>query len=906
MRPLCAIALLVVCSPAAALDHMIADITQPVDGEFATYYPIPVDVDPCVESWVIEPDLSNVVNAGEFDFSGVEESLLVANGFVVVPQEGMLEAYDLYNENRDKDVPSFVTADALLHTYHTLFDHLLKQSELRHFVQSLGSLNDTLLAAAEQTWEDASQTTLVSAARRLLGFHAVVACLLDSTQGPPPDVASLVNQELSYIRNCSGVFSSPLFGAAYEEDYTQYQVRGHYTTNDTLGPYFQSMMWYGRMTFVLDPRFPDQGLVRDHTRSALLLVRDMARHPETQTLWHTIYWPTVFFVGRADDLTYDMYAELAEQVYGAPLDEVSLAELADTTLLEQFIAEARAAFALPEISNASWQGLRFMGQRFIPDSYVFEQLVLPHVLRTMPRGLDIMAALGSDRAMWLLDTVYGEFEDPAYVSQLYQMRAYMESVSDSTWAGNLYYNWLYCLMPLLFEKGEGWPPFSFTTAWADRELSTSLSSWTQLRHDTILYAKQSYTVGAPPPGALIHGYVEPNPYAWSRLASLAQLTHAGLDGLDLLRPPDAQRLTRLSQLCLRLLDISVRELSDQPLLPSQDSLIAAVGHELQVLATVEDDDLAIDAPDWDDTTSTALVADVHTDLITGRCLEEGVGYPWNIYVVVRRSGLLYVTRGVFLPYYEFPLPISERLTDEEWRAMLRSEIPPQPPVWSASFRDTTASLLNPYPFHYLWERRQAPFFSFSLDPTQPDTGQTVTAQVYWNPYLGTPPVPSLTVITPSGDSTAVDLQSQGGNWYQGAFSTSGWEQGEAVLWFESSVPYLGRLLDWRVLIDIGTTSGHDPAARPSQLRLVQFSPNPSSSGGTVTLAVPTPGLATVALWDIAGRHRAAVYHGHLPAGTHTLCWSGRGDDGRQVPAGTFVLRLACGGEQDTRRIVVVH
>ncbi len=905
MRPLCALVLLAMNVPAVALDHMIADITEPVEGEFGTYYPIPVEVDPCVEPWEIEADLSNVVNANDFGFSEREESLLVANGFVVVPQEGMLEAYDLYNENRDNDVPSFVSADALLHTYHTLFDHLLKQAELLHFVQTLAALNDTLLEAAQQTYQEASQTALASAARRLIGFHGVVACLLDSTQAPPAEVALLVNRELSYIRACSGVVSSPLFGVAYEEDYTQYQVRGHYTTNDTLGPYFQSMMWYGRMTFALDALFPDQGLVRDHTRSALLLARDMAKHPDTQPLWHAIYWPTVFFVGRADDLTHDLYAALAEQVYGAPLHEVSLADLADSTLLEQFIAEARATFPMPEISNASWQGLRFMGQRFIPDSYVFEQLVFPHVWRTMPRGLDIMAALGSDRAMWLLDTVYGEFVDPAYVSQLYQMRAYMESVSDSTWAGNLYYNWLYCLMPLLFEKGEGWPPFSFTTAWADREISSSLSSWTQLRHDTILYAKQSYTSGAPPPGALIHGYVEPNPYAWSRLASLAQFTHAGLNDLGLLRPPDAQRLTRLGQLCVRLLDISVRELQAEPLSPSQDSLIVAVGNELQVLATVQDDDLGIDVPDWDDTTSTALVADVHTDLTTYSCLEEGVGYPWNIYVVVRRSGLLFVTRGVFLPYYEFTLPFAQRLTDEEWRAMLRSQSPPLPPVWSGNFRDATASLLNPYPFHYVWERRQAPHFSFSLEPAAPDTGQSVVAHAYWNACLETPP-PSLTVISPSGDSVAVDMQSQGSHLYQGTFSTAGWQQGEAVLWFQSSVPYPGTLLDWRILIDVGTAAVDDPAARPPRLRLAGFNPNPTSSGATVTLAVPAPGLATVSLWDISGRRVTTLYDDLLPPGTHTLSWSGRGSDGRQVPPGTYILYLHCGEERAARRIVLVR
>jgi hypothetical protein len=888
--------------PAVALDHMIADITEPVEGPFATYYPIPVEVDPCVEPWEIAPDLSNVANGGDFDFSEAEESLLVANGFLVVPQEGLLQAYDLYNENRDNDIPSFVTADALLHIYHTLFDHLLKQAELLHFVQTLAAMNDTLLGSAVGTYHEASHTALESAAKRLLGLHAVVACLLDSTYAPPAEVAPLVGPELSYIRNHAGVFPSPLFG--YDEDYTQYQVRGHYTTNDTLTPYFAAMMWYGRITFILDSLFLDQNLVRDHTRSALLLVRDMAKHPETQPLWHTIYWPTAFFVGRADDLTYDMYAALAEQVYGTTVDEVTLQQLADDALLEEFIEQARAAFPLPEISNASWQGLRFMGQRFIPDSYVLEHLVYPHVpARTTPRGLDVVAALGSDRALWLLENVYGEFQDPTYVSQLYEMRTYMESVPDSTWASNLYYNWTYCLMPLLFEKGEGWPPFTFTTAWADRELSSSLSSWTQLRHDTILYAKQSYTLGAPPPGALIHGYVEPNPHLWSRLASLGEFTHAGLDGLNLLRPPDSERLIRLEHLCTRLLDISTRELLDQPLLPSQDSLIAAIGNELQVLTNVEDDDLIVDVPDYDDWTSTALVADVHTDLITGRCLEEGVGYPWNLYVIVRRSGLLYITRGVFLPYYEFTLPISGRLADEEWQQMLESETPPRPPVWSGSFRDTTASLVNAYPDHYMWERREAPRFSFSLDPAQPDTGQTVAVQVCWNPYLEFPPVPQLTVVSPSGDSLAANLQPQGGYLYTGTFSTHGWQRGGAVLWFQGTC-YSSILLDWRVEVEVGTASGTGPGVAPERLCLVGFCPNPTSSGARVSFALPANGPARLSLWDIAGRERAVLRRGHSARGHHVVVWDGTGTDGELLPAGAYVVRLTWEHQRRSRVVVI--
>ena len=41
------------------------------------------------------------------------------------------------------------------------------------------------------------------------------------------------------------------------------------------------------------------------------------------------------------------------------------------------------------------------------------------------------------------------------------------------------------------------PQFMQTAAFWQEKLNTQLSSWAQLRHDNLLYAKQSYTGGVP-------------------------------------------------------------------------------------------------------------------------------------------------------------------------------------------------------------------------------------------------------------------------------------------------------------------------------------------------------------------------------------------------------------------------
>ena len=66
-----------------------------------------------------------------------------------------------------------------------------------------------------------------------------------------------------------------------------------------------------------------------------------------------------------------------------------------------------------------------------------------------------------------------------------------------------------------------------TEAWGRRMLNTQLASWAELRHDTILYAKQTYTGGVACefPDAL----VEPYPAFFARLGAYAAKGERGRD-----------------------------------------------------------------------------------------------------------------------------------------------------------------------------------------------------------------------------------------------------------------------------------------------------------------------------------------------------------------------------------------
>jgi hypothetical protein len=251
--------------------QMLADITRPVETPFGTYQPCLVSVKPSLRPLAVAPDFANVVNWGQFSFSDQEQALLRQNHFVVTPRRfqgstGYREMYDIYNEARELGIPILVTTDAMLHTFHLVFDNVLKRLEEQYF---FGWLQQLLAAIYQETLAQqaaATDSLALWSLGRNIEYLNVARSLLDSTFVPPV-TNGLYLAELDLIKRHLPFVPSPIFG--YKEDYTQYIVRGHYTRSDSLRHYFTSMMWLGRMAFDRKrPRF---------TLAALFLTQALAR-----------------------------------------------------------------------------------------------------------------------------------------------------------------------------------------------------------------------------------------------------------------------------------------------------------------------------------------------------------------------------------------------------------------------------------------------------------------------------------------------------------------------------------------------------------------------------------------------------------------------------------------------------
>jgi hypothetical protein len=689
-------------TPTTHVPEGAGDVYPPA---FASYNLQPVRLPESFTGYDLPLDLSGVPNLGGFELSDEQRALLSQNGFVVdfPGPEVYHEFYQIYEDFRYSSEPMFVTTDSVLHVYHLLFDKILRDLEVTYFIPTLESLTATMLEASQEQLGSLIGSPLEEPARRNVAFFAVASRLLGNTNPAPADVSAMVDAEYALIDGAGGPSQSPIWfrddlapDLVLIEDYSQYIPRGHYTRSEDLERYFRTMMWYGRLTYrLVDPFETQRALLIAHA----LRTATAADGTPAVDLWQRIYEPTTFLVGKADDLSYFEYGALADEVFG---EGAAIEAYGDADRLAAFLAAAEE-LPPPQV-NSMWvwiwqdqetvtKGFRFMGQRFTIDAYVFQQMIWRRVgtsdnPRGLPTALDFFAALGSDDALQILEDL-GHREYANFDTQMERVRGELAALETDSWTQNVYWAWLYALQPLITVHDERFPEFMRTEAWRLRDLNAALGSYTELKHDTILYAKQVMAEMGGGPPEVIRGYVEPNPEAFARMLALAEMTRDGLQARGLLSSNIQGALANLIDLLGFLRRTAEAELAGETLTDEDYLRIQFVGGELEAL-TLAAADCEEEGPACRDLQDqqAALVADIATGLSPEfpgiAALEEGVGRPTRIYVVLPDSTMRLAVGAVF-SYYEFVVPASDRLTDEAWQAMLEAGTNPPPPGWTEAF-----------------------------------------------------------------------------------------------------------------------------------------------------------------------------------------------------------------------------
>ncbi|MGB4834155.1 MAG: DUF3160 domain-containing protein [Candidatus Moraniibacteriota bacterium] len=635
----------------------------------------------------------------------------------------------------------FVTTDYVLHVYHRLLEKEFEQAERTVLFDSVKSLSLELFRSAVEVANNTNGDDRMNY-ERLSGYFLVPLVLIESVQSErsndssadtkvdslesalqvlnqrrnqiAPEIANQVESEIRLIFEAGKFESSPLLGKYikevnpdYLEDYTQFLPRSHYAKNSVLRTYFRSMMWFGRQNFLA--KSPE--LMKDS-----LIIADWMRNPDRLQAWEAVYVPTTFFVGQSDDLGIYEYQDLLSKI-GAD----AVLSSTDVQKAQGLIKTYRGPAILSSVLIGdsvlsstkadlleSTRGFRFMGQRFTPDAFILNRLTkgaeIGPKLPSTPTALMVTSVFGDKTSDPLLDDwVTKNFPEGKkdVADRMNELKDTFAKLPDETWTQNLYWSWIRTLKTLFSESKDmqGYPHYMKENDWRIKDTQTALGSWTELKHDTLLYAKQSYaelggggddpTEKPPVP----KGYVEPNIEFWDRLLAFSQMTYQGMRDMGLLNQDMQGRNERFLGSLQFFRDIALQEIENKSISEADFERLRMEPGSLKNVISVLPGDI-----DTEDNARSALIADVHTDVPKNQILYEANGKPHSIYVAVKDANGSRLTRGLVYDYYEFTAPLEKRLTDKDWRKAIYSNealkagegsdaIPfPASPAWTSRLR----------------------------------------------------------------------------------------------------------------------------------------------------------------------------------------------------------------------------
>jgi hypothetical protein len=510
---------------------------------------------------------------------------------------------------------------------------------------------------------------------------------------------STVSELMNYIAR-EQLVDYPLFQSTDKTiDFSQFTVRGHYTYSPELGKYFKAMIWLGRTElYLLSPQNisvnqPSKEDIQRQTIDALLLSETIAL-ANVQAKLDSVDSIIEFFVGESDNVTLSNLQELS-----ASVNITQANELLDTTKLKEFqdsLATKSYAFQriLSQIlyndpmnpdSIVPASAFLLLGQRFIIDSYITGQVVYDRIeyqgtriKRMLPSTLDVLYGIGNDAAAQLL---HDELDTYHYGTNLAAVRYLVDSYDTSFWNLSLYNRYLNCIRTLNPPTVRtSLPEFMQTAAWWQQKMNTQLSSWTELRHDVLLYAKQSYSGGIS--CSYPFSYVEPLPGFYEAMKQFGLSAKERLQSMPY-QPNYRATITKYFENLVGVTDtlrvIAQKELDEVPL----------TSDEIRFLKGMLFDEPSGCAPNpdgwyyrlylqgWDSFFKIdKLVADIHTaptdagGNMVGWVKHAGTGnVNLGVFVAEHPSGQTIAFVGPMMSYHEYTTTNFLRLTDEEWKAM---------------------------------------------------------------------------------------------------------------------------------------------------------------------------------------------------------------------------------------------
>ncbi|BBO33952.1 DUF3160 domain-containing protein [Lacipirellula parvula] len=674
--------------------------------------------------------------------TAAETTRLRETGLVSIDHGQRYSFGSMYFAIYSNDLPVLVTTDSILHAMHRSYVDLLKELEQTLFTDLLETVlsqcHAELGAESRQRGElalnEADVDLYLTVARNLLQGAGAPTGPQTTPHADAWDGTLLVHSQLEQDEAALEILKlvqtlrlqdpvqnafTEIYGGKRPIDYSQFKPRGHYALSPWLSRYFRTMMWLGRADtgWSVLPVDPQSSLKIDSARELRnsVLLTQLLESSGAKVRLEQMDEMLDFFVGASDNLMPAQTAHLLERRRITELGDLASA---------QAVSELQAALASGEFGTQQIQSqtltsdpgnerkvetpslFQMFGQRFVIDSFALSKVVFDEILyerqkmkRMMPMGPDVAYVLGNDAALPLLTE---ELERWHYAPNLAASREYVANRPSSFWRASLYNVWLDALRQLDdAPPAEGaFPEVMQTAAWQRKQLQTQLASWSELRHNMLLYAKQSYT--SRERCEYPAGYVEPYPELYGRikffaaegerLLQAADYSAPGSHGSQLaqLKTQQIEFLRKMAMTMTRLETLARKELAAEPFSDEESTWLKKVidARGVGSGAPYYDGwycDLFYSggqrAAEWDPT-----VVDVHTDPNSGNVLEVGVGDCNFLVAAIDNDGDRMIYVGPAYSYYEFQRPAKERWTDQEWQQLLVGEERPLRPEWVDAFQ----------------------------------------------------------------------------------------------------------------------------------------------------------------------------------------------------------------------------
>ena len=450
---------------------------------------------------------------------------------------------------------------------------------------------------------------------------------------------------------------------------------------------------------------PGQQIDPDIQRQTILsmLITEAVESAHIKNMLDTLDSTIKFFVGESDNVTLNNIQTL-KSISGIRqadelLDTIRL-RVFQETLSQQSYAFQRINSQILMSDPSSPDQIKpapaflLLGQRFVLDSYITGNVVYDRIVynnqkieRMLPSTLDVLFSLGNDAAAQLLEP---ELQKYHYASNLEALRYLTDSYDSGFWTSSLYNGWLQMIRSVNPPPiRDSLPEFMQTAAWWQEKMNTQLASWAELRHDNLLYAKQSYSGSVT--CSFPESYVEPFPEFYANIKQFANIAASHFVHMGEMSISNyfntmigiADTLQTIAQKTIIKIALSEGEKSFlKSMLISQNSsggcggpITTYTGWYTKLYYTGKN---GFDAYD-------ALTADVHTapldeaGNLVGWVLHVGTG---NVEMAVINAELPDGQPAAFIgpvsKYHELVTTNFQRFSDDEWKIMYAQTPPPRP------------------------------------------------------------------------------------------------------------------------------------------------------------------------------------------------------------------------------------